>query len=90
MVGLADLLERLQRPRGAVAHEPEDGAEVVREDDVREPPAVTEARGLEDLFVLLFELCGALGVRRRDCGGVGPGVALVDGKQFLRDVLRGL
>ena len=36
----------------AVAHEPEDRADVVTEDDLHEEPTVHEACALEDLLVL--------------------------------------
>ena len=45
-------VEDLEAPRAAVAHEPEDRADVVAEDDLHEEAAVDEARALEDLLVL--------------------------------------
>ena len=87
MVLLADLLERVEPPRGACACEPEDGGEVVGEDDVGEPGAVDEARGLEDLFVLLCKLLSRRGFRGLEEGGILPGAALVDVEDFARNVL---
>lgn len=79
--------KRIQAPAVPVADQAQNRAEVVREDDAREPPAVDEARGLEDLLVLLEQLRRALGVGRRDAGRILEVPALVELQQHLRDVL---
>ena len=63
----ADLLEWVERPADAHAHEAEDRrlGEVVAENDHGKPPAVDEACGLEEFFVLLGEICWVAGDGRR-------------------------
>lgn len=84
MVRISDFLKRVEGPRDPHAHEPEDCGEVVREDDVREPSAVDEARGLEERFVLLGEFVGMV----LEFGDVFPCFALVDLEELLCDVLK--
>ena len=56
------LLERIQAPAAALAHEAKNGSEVVAEHDGREPAAVDQARGLEYRLVLFrFLSFGELG-----------------------------
>ena len=51
-VQVADLLERIERPAAPMPHQAQDRGEVVGHDDAREPAAVDEARGLEDVLLL--------------------------------------
>ena len=65
----------------AVAHEPEDRADVVAEDDLHEERAVDEPRALEELLVLRR----ALLCRQRAGRVVRP--VLVEQQELRRDVL---
>lgn len=75
-------LERVQAPGEAVAHEAEDRADVVAEDDAHEERGVHEARAREELVVLRGARCGRERVRG------GEGAALVQREDALRYVLR--
>lgn len=83
MVRIPDLSKRRERPRAAIPHEAQNVAEVVREDDAREPRAVAQARDLEDLLFLLEEVFRVLARR------VDPRAALVEVEELARDVLTG-
>ena len=75
-------VEDLEAPRAAVAHEPEDRADVVAEDDLHEEAAVDEACALEDLLVLRETRRVVERVRR----AVQP--VLVDCVYLFRGILR--
>ncbi len=80
--------ERIQTPRVALPHEPQDRAEVVAEHATTEPRAVDQPRGLEDVLFLVEQLFCACGVGRRYLRGVDVGSAFVQLKELVRNVLR--
>ena len=81
MEGGGTYVEDLEPPALAVAHEAEDRADVVAEDDRHEEATVDEPRACEELVV---PRCARRGVRRRRVREVA---VLVDREDLLRDVL---
>ena len=87
MVCVADLLERIQAPTVALPDQTEDGGDIVRKHRGTEPRTINQARGLEDVLILLRKLGTERGVVGRNGVWVGIRSALVDLEQLLGDIL---
>ena len=87
VVCVADLLERIQAPTVALPDQTEDGSDIVRKHRGTEPRTINQARGLEDVLILLRKLGTERGVVGRNGVWVCIRPALVDLEQLLGDIL---
>jgi hypothetical protein len=77
----------IQAPAVALTHEAENATKVVGKYYAREPRTVDEARCLEDFLILGSEFRFMLGVIPRYFIWVCPGIALIDFKKFVGNIL---
>jgi hypothetical protein len=70
-----------------LARETKNAAEVIGKYGGSKPSTIDEPRGLKNVFVLIRDFLSTLRITQGNMFGVGIGLAFVDFKQFVGDVL---
>ena len=77
----------IQAPGVALTHEAENATKIIGKYYAREPRTVDEARSLENFLILSSEFQLTLRVIQRYFIWVCPGIALIDLKEFVGNIL---